>query len=112
MKRTFALATALLFATGTALAMHCPKDMKAIDEALAKNPKLSEAQMKEVKAQRAKGEDCFAPVVVHQFDGQQPDDRQSHKAGPEGKALEGENVKRIAHVRPRDPIDHSRHRTE
>ena len=57
MKRMFALATALLFATGTALAMHCPKDMKAIDEALAKNPKLSEAQMKEVKAQRAKGEE-------------------------------------------------------
>jgi hypothetical protein len=57
MKRTFALATALLFATGTAMAMHCPKDMKAIDEALAKNPKLSEAQMKDVKAQRAKGEE-------------------------------------------------------
>jgi hypothetical protein len=31
--------------------------MKAIDEALAKNPKLTEAQMKEVKAQRAKGEE-------------------------------------------------------
>jgi uncharacterized protein YneF (UPF0154 family) len=57
MKRMFALATALLFACGTALAMHCPKDMKAIDEALAKNPKLTEAQMKEVKAQRAKGEE-------------------------------------------------------
>ena len=57
MKRMFALATALLFASGTALAFHCPKDMKAIDEALAKNPKLTEAQMKEVKAQRAKGEE-------------------------------------------------------
>ena len=57
MKRTFALATALLFATGTALAMHCPKDMAAIDAALAKNPKLTEAQLKEVKAQRAKGEE-------------------------------------------------------
>jgi hypothetical protein len=57
MKRTLSLATALLFASGTALAMHCPKDMKAIDEALAKNPKLSEAQLKEVKAQRAKGEE-------------------------------------------------------
>jgi hypothetical protein len=57
MKRMFALATALLFASSTALAFHCPKDMKAIDEALAKNPKLTEAQMKEVKAQRAKGEE-------------------------------------------------------
>ncbi len=56
MKRMFALATALLFASGTALAFHCPKDMKAIDEALAKNPKLTEAQMKEVKELRAKGE--------------------------------------------------------
>ena len=57
MKRTFALATALLFVSGTALAFHCPKDMKAIDDALAKNPKLTEAQMKDVKAQRAKGEE-------------------------------------------------------
>ena len=57
MKRSLALAVALVFASGTALAMHCPKDMKAIDDALAKNPKLSAAQMKEVKAQRAKGEE-------------------------------------------------------
>ena len=57
MKRMFALATALLFATGTALAFHCPKDMKAIDDAMAKNPKLTEAQAKEVKAARAKGEE-------------------------------------------------------
>jgi hypothetical protein len=57
MKRMFALATALLFASSTALAMHCPKDMKAIDDALAKHPKLTEAQMKDVKASRAKGEE-------------------------------------------------------
>ncbi len=56
MKRTFALATALLFSTA-ALAFHCPKDMKAIDDAMAKNPKLTEAQMKEVKEHRAKGEE-------------------------------------------------------
>lgn len=56
MKRMSVIATALLFASGTALASHCPKDMKAIDEAMAKNPKLSEAQMKEVKDLRAKGE--------------------------------------------------------
>lgn len=57
MKRSFALAVALVFASGAALAMHCPKDMKAIDEALAKNPKLTAAQMKDVKAQRTKGEE-------------------------------------------------------
>lgn len=57
MKRLLALATAALFASGTAFAMHCPADMKAIDAALAKNPKLSEAQMKEVKDLRAKGEE-------------------------------------------------------
>lgn len=57
MKRMMALGVALLFAAGSALAFHCPKDMKAIDEALAKNPKLTEAQMKEVKEHRAKGEE-------------------------------------------------------
>jgi hypothetical protein len=51
-----ALFVALAFATSTAFAMHCPKDMKAIDDALAKNPKLSAAQMEEVKKQRAEGE--------------------------------------------------------
>ena len=56
MKRLLAIATTLLFASTTALAFHCPKDMKAIDEALAKNPKLTEAQMKEVKSLRAQGE--------------------------------------------------------
>ena len=56
MKRTFALATALLFSTA-ALAFHCPKDMKAIDDAMAKKPKLTEAQAKEVKEHRAKGEE-------------------------------------------------------
>jgi hypothetical protein len=57
MKRMMALAAAALFASTTALAMHCPSDMKKIDEALAKNPKLTAAQMTEVKAQRAKGEE-------------------------------------------------------
>ena len=57
MKRMLAIAAAALFATTTAFAFHCPKDMKEIDDALAKNPKLSEAQMKDVKAQRAKGEE-------------------------------------------------------
>ena len=56
MKRMVALGVALLFAAGTAFAGHCPKEMKSIDDALAKNPKLSEAQMKDVKKFRADGE--------------------------------------------------------
>ena len=57
MKRSFALLAGLLFAAGSALAMHCPKDMKEIDDALAKNPKLTQAQMDDVKKYRAEGED-------------------------------------------------------
>lgn len=57
MKRSFALLAGLLFAAGSALAMHCPKDMKEIDDALAKNPKLTQAQMADVKKYRAEGED-------------------------------------------------------
>jgi len=56
MKRSLALALAMIFASGTALAFHCPTDMKQIDEALAKKPKLTEAQMKEVTQLRADGE--------------------------------------------------------
>ena len=70
MKRMFALGVALLFAAGTAMAFHCPKDMKQIDDALAKNPKLTDAQMKEVKDLRAKGE-------------------ASHKAGKHQVAVDG-----------------------
>jgi hypothetical protein len=51
-----ALFAATLFAAGTAFAFHCPQDMKKIDEALAKNPKLTAAQMDEVKKYRADGE--------------------------------------------------------
>ncbi|HET9046587.1 MAG TPA: hypothetical protein VFO33_06490 [Casimicrobiaceae bacterium] len=51
-----ALAAAALFASGGALAFHCPADMAKIDAALAKNPKLTDAQMAEVKKQRADGE--------------------------------------------------------
>lgn len=51
-----ALFVALAFASTAAFAFHCPKDMKAIDEALAKNPKLSAEQMAEVKKARADGE--------------------------------------------------------
>lgn len=55
MKR-IALAGALLLVSSIALAFHCPKDMAAIDAALAKNPKLSEADMTKVKTLRAEGE--------------------------------------------------------
>ena len=56
MKRILALAAAALFASSAAFAFHCPKDMKEIDDALAKNPKLTATQMKDVKDLRAKGE--------------------------------------------------------
>ncbi|HXM82209.1 MAG TPA: hypothetical protein VN929_09835 [Burkholderiales bacterium] len=54
--KQFALIVALAFASSAALAFHCPADMKKIDEALAKNPKLSSQQMTEVKKYRAEGE--------------------------------------------------------
>lgn len=55
MKRV-ALAVALGFIASTAFAFHCPADMKKIDAALAKNPKLSPQQLAEVKKARADGE--------------------------------------------------------
>jgi hypothetical protein len=55
MKR-IALAAALSLAASTALAFHCPADMKKIDAAMAKNPKLSAQQTAEVKKLRADGE--------------------------------------------------------
>ncbi|MBX3650156.1 MAG: hypothetical protein KF771_02125 [Burkholderiales bacterium] len=51
-----ALAATLILASGSALAFHCPADMKKIDEAMSKNPKLSAEQMAEVKKYRAEGE--------------------------------------------------------
>jgi hypothetical protein len=54
--RTTLIAVALAFAAGTALAYHCPADMKAIDAKLATNPKLSEADAAKVKTLRAEGE--------------------------------------------------------
>ncbi|MCM2326559.1 MAG: hypothetical protein NDI88_01595 [Lysobacter sp.] len=55
MKRTIATLATLLFA-GSAFAFHCPADMKKIDAALAKSPKIPEAQMAEVKKYRTEGE--------------------------------------------------------
>jgi hypothetical protein len=54
--RSIVVALSLALASGGALAFHCPKDMKAIDDALAKNPKLTAAQMSDVKKYRAEGE--------------------------------------------------------
>ncbi|HYM32022.1 MAG TPA: hypothetical protein VEU47_12015 [Candidatus Cybelea sp.] len=48
-------ALAVAFAS-PAFANHCPKDMAQIDAALAKNPKLSDADMATVKKLRADGE--------------------------------------------------------
>jgi hypothetical protein len=56
MKLSSMVAVAALVVSGTAFARHCPADMKKIDEALAKNPSLTAAQMTEVKQQRAEGE--------------------------------------------------------
>jgi hypothetical protein len=50
------MAAAFALASSAAMAFHCPADMKKIDEALAKHPKLSEAQMADVKKFRAEGE--------------------------------------------------------
>ena len=54
--RSILIAASLALASSTAFAFHCPKDMKAIDDAMAKNPKLSAAQMADVKKYRAEGE--------------------------------------------------------
>lgn len=53
--RTLMLAV-LVSVAGPALAAHCPMDMKKIDEALAKNPTLSAADLDMVKKYRAEGE--------------------------------------------------------
>lgn len=56
-RRTLAgFAAALLIAT-PAFAFHCPRDMAAIDAALANNPDLSDDRMAEVKELRARGEE-------------------------------------------------------
>ncbi len=50
------VAAAFALASSSAMAFHCPADMKKIDDALAKNPKLSATQMADVKKMRAEGE--------------------------------------------------------
>jgi hypothetical protein len=46
----------VLGTAGTAVAGSCPAEMKKIDAALAASPKLTDAQMSEVKKLRADGE--------------------------------------------------------
>jgi hypothetical protein len=55
MKRMIVAVATLLFSAAS-LAMHCPADMKKIDDAMAKNPKLTDAQTADVKKYRAEGE--------------------------------------------------------
>lgn len=55
MKRAI-LATVLSLCASAAFAFHCPADMRKIDEAMAKNPKLSPEQAAQVKKFRAEGE--------------------------------------------------------
>jgi hypothetical protein len=50
------IAGLLMVLSGSTFAMHCPADMKKIDEAMAKNPPLTAEQMAEVKKLRADGE--------------------------------------------------------
>ena len=54
--RSMIVAMGLALASSTAFAFHCPADMKKIDAAMAKNPKLTDAQAAEVKKYRAEGE--------------------------------------------------------
>ena len=65
MKLRTAVAALLFAASGAAFAFHCPQDMAKIDAALAKNPKLTEAQLAEVKKYRAEGE-AFHKAGKHQ----------------------------------------------
>ena len=54
--RTILVASLFALTSGVAYAGTCPKHMKAIDAELAKNPKLTAAQMDDVKKYRADGD--------------------------------------------------------
>jgi len=58
-------AAALALSTSVALAAHCPADMKAIDEAMAKKPSLAAAELEEATRLRAEGE-AFHKAGKHQ----------------------------------------------
>lgn len=83
MTRILAAAAVLVMLSAPAFANHCPKDMAAIDAALAKNPQLSQAQLTQVKQLRAEGETL-------------------HKAGKHKESVEAlqkaEDILKIPHV--------------
>jgi hypothetical protein len=83
MKRIAISAAVLIALAAPAFANHCPKDMAAIDAALAKNPQLSQAQLDEVKKLRAQGE-------------------ADHKAGKHKESIESlqkaEDILKIPHI--------------
>ena len=54
--RSIIVASLFALTSSVAFASSCPLHMKAIDAALAKNPKLTSAQMADVKKYRADGE--------------------------------------------------------
>lgn len=56
MKMRFLVVALAAVLSTSAWARHCPKDMKAIDEAMSKNPNLPAEQMEQVKKWRAEGE--------------------------------------------------------
>ena len=56
MKVRVALFAAAFCFAGSAFAFHCPLEMKKIDDAMAKSPKITAEQMEEVKKYRTEGE--------------------------------------------------------
>ncbi len=56
LKRALSLAAVLAFLATPVWAAHCPKDVKAIDAALAKDHGLTDAQVTKVKNLRDVGE--------------------------------------------------------
>lgn len=54
--RHWLVGAAFALISSAAFAFHCPVEMKKIDDALAKNPKLTPEQMAEVKKYRSEGE--------------------------------------------------------
>ncbi len=56
MKARFLLAAVSMLFASAAFANSCPTMMKKIDEAMAAKPKITDAQMAEVKKHRAEGE--------------------------------------------------------
>ena len=79
--RKFALFTAAMLVAGTAFANHCPQEMRKIDDAMSKNPKLSATQAADVKKFRMEGETF-------------------HKAGKHSESLaELEKAKKILEIK-------------